>query len=68
MKLLVLVTLVLVGGLAHAAIRRAPTEDLTPLVRTAVLGLAVLLLGAVVLLAAEPADVPALLDTVLKRL
>ncbi|MCX4672466.1 hypothetical protein OG453_38435 [Streptomyces sp. NBC_01381] len=56
------------GGLAYAAIRRAPTEDLTLLVWTAVLGLAVLLFGAVALLAAEPADVPALLDTVLKRL
>ncbi|MFE6157403.1 hypothetical protein ACFQ7F_00555 [Streptomyces sp. NPDC056486] len=47
LKLLILITLVLMGGLAHAAIVRACAQDLAVLMRTAVLGLYMVAVGAV---------------------
>ncbi|MGW3009561.1 hypothetical protein ACWC9R_12095 [Streptomyces sp. NPDC001219] len=68
MKLLVLIALGLVGGVAWMGIHRARAEDLMPLVRTSVVALSVLTLGAVAVLASDPADVPSLVRTVFAAL
>jgi hypothetical protein len=53
MKLLVLIALGLFGGVAWMGIHRARAEDLMPLVRTSVVALSVLTLGAVAVLASD---------------
>lgn len=68
MMLTVLLALVLAGGLAYAAIRRARAEDLTLLVRVALVSLTVLALGALALHMASPADLPDLLRTAVRTL
>lgn len=64
MKLVVLFALVLVWGVSWMGIRRARAEDLMPLVRTSVVTLSVLALGAVAVFASDPADVPSVVRTV----
>ncbi|MFG3517651.1 hypothetical protein [Streptomyces bobili] len=68
MKLVVLFALGLVWGVAFMGIRRARTEDVIPLVRTSVVALSVLTLGAVAVLASDPADIPSVVRTVLGAL
>ncbi|MET9965760.1 hypothetical protein [Streptomyces sp. NPDC000134] len=68
MKLVVLGALVVLGVLVFGAIRRARAEDVPLITKAAVTGVIVLVLGALSLLLADPADLPVLLHTAVRAL